>query len=151
MLKINTLIVLLALALAANAQELPENPGLKALMIKLDQAHANAVLKADFAALDSLTHADLTVNSPRGAIVNGKKELFDLIKNGIVKYKTFVRTPERFLFYKDMVIVMGNETVVPAGTAPHAGETVKRRYTDIWMMHDGRWQLQVRHANIVCE
>ena len=47
------------------------------------------------------------------------------------------------------VIVMGEETVHPNGNAPMAGETVKRRYTNIWREIDGKWQ--ARHANVICE
>ena len=46
---------------------------------------------------------------------------------------------------------MGRETIVHAGAAPGAGQTVRRRYTNVWMKHKGRWLLAVRHANVVCQ
>lgn len=49
-----------------------------------------------------------------------------------------------------MVIVMGEETVNPIEGAPFSGETVICRYTNIWREIDGNWQVQARHANIVC-
>jgi ketosteroid isomerase-like protein len=151
MVKTTLLLIVFAFGHLAFSQQLPEDLKLKAHITRLDAAHANAIFKSDFAALDSLTDDGLTVNHPRGGIVNGKKELFDLIRQGTIKYTSFERTPERFLFFTDMVIVMGNETVVPASTAPRAGEKLQRRYSDIWMKHNGKWQLYVRHANNVCQ
>ena len=93
---------------------------------------------------------DITVNHPTNRIVVGKKELFELIKMGTIRYTSFTRTQTKFLFYKDMVVVMGTEIVIPAKAAPNAGKKLKRRYTNIWMKNQqGNWQLVIRHANNV--
>ena len=151
MFKILTLFTILAFGHVSFAQELAENPELKEEIRMLDLAHAQAIFKGDVKALDSLMHDEVTVNHPRGGIVKEKKELFDLIKQGVIGYTVFERRPETFLFFKDMVVVMGDETVVPAATAPNAGKKIKRRYSNIWMNHNGKWQLHIRHANNVCE
>ena len=130
------------------AQE--DTTALKAEIRKLEMAHADAILNGNAAALDTLMDDDITVNHPTNRIVKEKKELLDLIHKGIIRYTSFKRTPELFLFFKDMVVVMGHELVVPAEGAPNAGKNLLRRYTDIWMWRDGRWRLTVRHANNVC-
>jgi len=117
---------------------------------KLELAHADAILHGDAAALDSLMDDDVTVNHPTNRIVKEKKELLDLIQQGVIRYTSFERYPETFLFFKDMVVVMGSETVVPAKGAPNEGKTLQRRYTNVWMKRDGKWRLTVRHANNVC-
>ncbi len=117
---------------------------------KLDLAHAKAIFTGDAAALDSLMDDDITVNHPTNRIVKEKKELLDLIHQGVIRYTFFERYPETFLYFKDMVVVMGHETVVPAKGAPNAGIALQRRYTNIWMKRDGKWRLTVRHANNVC-
>jgi ketosteroid isomerase-like protein len=117
---------------------------------KLELAHAAAIFAGDAVALDNLMDDDITVNHPTNRIVNEKKELLDLIRQGVIRYTSFERFPETFLFFRDMVIVMGNELVVPAKGAPNAGESLKRRYTNVWMNQDGKWRLTVRHANNVC-
>ena len=116
---------------------------------KLDLAHAKAIFAGNAAALDSLMDDDITVNHPTNRIVKEKKELLDLIRKGVIRYTSFERYPETFLFFKDMVVVMGNETVVPAKGAPNEGKKLQRRYTNVWMLRDGRWRLTVRHANNV--
>jgi hypothetical protein len=44
---------------------------------------------------------------------------------------------------------MGAETVRPIGKAPLAGQTVKRRFTNIWSREGGTWRLIARHANVI--
>jgi ketosteroid isomerase-like protein len=50
---------------------------------------------------------------------------------------------------KDQVVIMGEEVVKPRDTAPNAGRTVRRRFTDVWQKEsDGKWRLTIRHATI---
>jgi ketosteroid isomerase-like protein len=144
-------VVLLAAGLpSVLAQDKAPNAALQEQIRQLDMAHAQAILKGDAVALDSLMDDDVTVNHPTNRIVKEKRELLDLIDRGVIRYTAFERRPEKFLFYRDMVVVMGDETVVPAQGAPNAGQTLRRRYTNAWMYRDGRWRLAFRHANNVC-
>lgn len=133
------------------AQNMDENSILKEEIIKLDNAHARAIFTGDALALDSLMNDEVTVNHPTNRIVKEKKELLDLIRQGTIRYTSFERTQEKLLIYKDMVVVMGSEVVIPAPGAPNEGKTLNRRYTNIWMNQQGKWQLFVRHAHNVCE
>ena len=135
---------------SALAQQANQNSLLQLEIKKLDLAHALAIFKGDALALDSLMDDDVTVNHPTNRIVKEKKELLGLIKQGVIRYSSFERTPEKFLFYDSMVVVMGSEVVVPAKGAPNAEKKMQRRYTNIWMKKDGKWRLTVRHANNVC-
>lgn len=141
---------LLFAAAPVQAQQLPANPALEGEIRALDLAHAKAILEGDAKALDRLMADDVTVNHPTNRIVNEKKELLALIGEGVIRYTSFERRPERFLFYKDTVVVMGDETVVPAKGAPNEGKSLRRRYTNTWMLADGQWRLAFRHANNVC-
>lgn len=132
------------------AQQVNNTEKLQAEIKKLDLSHAIAIFKSDALALDSLMDDDITVNHPTNRIVKEKKELLDLINQGVIRYTAFERNPESFLFFNDMVVVMGSEVVVPAPGAPNAGKTLQRRYTNIWVKKNGKWQLSIRHANNVC-
>lgn len=134
----------------ASGQSVKPNAALEQEIRKLDLAHADAILRRDVEKLKSLIAEDATTNHPTNKVVKEREGIFELIRNGTINYASFVREPEAFLFYKDMVVVMGNETIVPAGKAPGAGQTVRRRYTNIWMKRKGKWQLSIRHAHIVC-
>ena len=144
------LLAILPAAPSAFAQDTGPDAALEAEIRALDLAHATAIFQGDAKALELLMDDDVTVNHPTGRIVKEKKELLDLISQGVIRYTAFERTPERFLFFPDMVVVMGSEVVVPAPGAPNAGQRLQRRYTNAWMKRDGRWRLAFRHANNVC-
>lgn len=131
--------------------QLPEDPALKEQIRKLDLAHAEAIFKGDTNTLQELLPDDHTVNHPTNRIVQEKAELLKLIGEGVIRYTRFERRPEKFLFYKELVVVMGDETVVPAPGAPNEGKVLRRRYTNAWMRQDGKWRLAFRHANNVPE
>ncbi|PSR52718.1 hypothetical protein AHMF7605_03845 [Adhaeribacter arboris] len=141
---------LLAILLFSTLGFAQENMALRQEIEKLDLAHAAAILKGDAGALDKLMADEVTVNHPTNRIVNEKKELLQLIQKGVIRYTSFKRFPEKFLFFPNMVVIMGREEVIPAAGAPNAGKQLNRRYTNIWMRKDTTWQLQVRHANNVC-
>jgi hypothetical protein len=144
-------VALLGASSAVTAQQLqvPADPALQEKIRSLDLAHAEAIFKGDKAALEELLPDDHTVNHPTNRIVQEKAELLALVGKGVIRYTRFERRPEKFLFYKDMVVVMGDETVVPAPGAPNAGVVLRRRYTNAWMLQDGKWRLAFRHANNV--
>jgi ketosteroid isomerase-like protein len=153
--KWHCLVLASVLALSCTASfaqqlQLPEDPALKEQIRKLDMAHAEAIFKGDKAALQELLPDDHTVNHPTNRIVQEKTELLKLIDDGVIRYARFERRPEKFLFYRDLVVVMGDETVVPAPGAPNEGKVLRRRYTNAWMQQDGKWRLAFRHANNVC-
>jgi ketosteroid isomerase-like protein len=142
-------VLLAAVGPAASAQQLPDDPALRAQIRALDLAHAQAIFDGDTAALEDLLPDDHTVNHPTNRIVQEKAQLLAMIDSGVIRYTRFERRPEAFLFYPDLVVVMGDETVVPAAGAPGAGQVLRRRYTNGWMHRDGTWRLAFRHANNV--
>lgn len=48
-----------------------------------------------------------------------------------------------------MVLFIGDEMVMPKGSAPMAGKEVRRRFTDVWKIASDRWVLVARQATIV--
>jgi hypothetical protein len=105
--------------MASFAQQLPEDPALREQIRKLDIAHAEAIFEGNKAALQERLPADHTVNHPTNRIVEEKTERLKLIDDGVIRYAGFERRPEGFLFYRDLVVVMGDQTVVPAPGAPN--------------------------------
>jgi ketosteroid isomerase-like protein len=134
----------------ASGQSVKRNDKLEQEIRKLDLAHADAILRRDAEALNQLLAEDVTTNHPTNKVVKEREGIFALIRRGVINYSSFVREPEAFLFHQNMVVVMGHETLVPAGDAPEAGKTIRRRYTNVWMKRKGKWQLAVRHAHIIC-
>ena len=117
---------------------------------KIDLSEADAILRNDAAAAESFYADDIVVNNPRYTITNGKQALMALIKTGNIHYSSFIREIETITFQGETAIVMGKETVKPDGNAPGVGQTILRRYTNIWMKRNSKWLLIARHANIIC-
>jgi ketosteroid isomerase-like protein len=116
---------------------------------KIDKAEAAAVLANDLPAIEKYWAEDFTVNAPNNQILKGKKNAIQLVKDGILDYKSFERTVEAVLVHGDTVIIMGEEKVQPKGKAQFVGQTLRRRITNIWMKRDGQWQLTARQATII--
>ena len=135
---------------SAPGQSVKRNNGLEQEIRKLDLAEAEAIQRSDFAALNKLVAEDFTINSPRNQIVNGREELFTLIRNGITNYASFVREPETVMIHGNTAVVMGSKTVKPTGNAPGAGQIMRRRYTNVWMKRNGKWLLTARQARVIC-
>lgn len=135
----------------ASGQSQKSNAKLEQEIKKLDLAHADAILRRDVEALKNLIAEDAVTNHPTNKIVREREGIFELIRTGVINYSSFERVPETFLFYKDMVVVMGHETLTLAGEDGKAGKTVRRRYTNVWMKQKGKWLLTIRHAHILCE
>jgi hypothetical protein len=113
-----------------------------------EQAQVDALLRNDIAAMKRNWASDYVVNNPLNEVVDASK---GRISSGTRTYSSFVRDIERVLVHEKTVIVMGQETVVPSGTAPDAGKTIVRRFTNIWMMRDGKWLLTARQATVICK
>ncbi len=126
------------------------NETLEQQIRRLDLSEAEAILKKDFRILDELSSNDFTTNSPRNEIVKGKEALKDLIRRGVVDYASFVREIETVLIHGKTVVTMGRETIVMSQNSPQKGQTIKRRFTNVWMKRNGKWLLTARHASIIC-
>jgi len=122
---------------------------LEAEIRKIDRDEATAVLTTDLSTLEKFWADDLTVNGPNNQILKGKTNALELVKSGVIDYLSFDREHEAVLLYGDTAILMGLETVKPKGKSPFAGQTVQRRFTNIWMKQGGRWQLIARQATII--
>jgi uncharacterized protein (TIGR02246 family) len=133
------------------AQDAKKNDALEQTIRKLEQQLVDAVLKSDVAALEKLWAEDFTVNNPQNQISRGRKEVLDRVRAGLLKYSSFTQEIEEVKIFGDTVVVMGLEVVTPVGNHPKAGQTLRRRFTNIWMKRNGQWLLSVRHANVICQ
>jgi hypothetical protein len=107
-----------------------------------------AQIKDDHAAFAALLAKDLVVNNPQNTIsvrgATGQRN-----SSGLISYSSYVRSVEYVGMLGEMVLLMGEERVVPKGDSPMAGKEVRRRFTDVWKMEGGHWVLAARQATIV--
>ena len=128
------------------------NQKTEAVIRKLEKAVVTAILQGDTNALSQLWAPEFLVNNPRNDISVNRSAVMQVQKAGMINYSSFERVIEHIQFQKDIVITMGNETFVSRTDIPgaRAGQTYKRRFTNIWMKKKGRWQQIARHASIIC-
>ena len=115
---------------------------------EMEIVEAEALLQKDIPTLQKVWSSNFMVNAPINMVFIGGQ--IDLVKAGILSYSSFTRNIEQVMVLKDVVITMGGETVVPSGLDPLAGQTINRRYTNIWSKEKGNWVLVARHANDIC-
>jgi len=116
---------------------------------KLEQAEVQAVLTKDTVSLKRLWDKDYIVNNPENKIIVATPNPVDPPVMQKVRL-SFTRDVEKILINGDIAISMGSELVVAVGDGQTPGQTIKRRYTNIWMNKNGSWKLIARHANIIC-
>jgi hypothetical protein len=138
-------------ALAEDARPIDEMSADERTIRSLEAQEATAVLDGDTAALEELMSEQTIVNNPQNGITPNRAGVLDLIKRGLISYSSFHRRIEAVRFNGDIAIVMGLEIVVPKGDAPRAGQTVRRRYTNIWKRSGSTWLSIARHANVIAE
>ncbi len=86
-------------------------------------------------------------NTPNNSVVSAEP-LLQLFASGTFGYAKV----EQYIEYAgshgdDLVVIMGEEIVVPLAGAQNAGQRIRRRFTDIFRREDGEWRHDVRHAN----
>ncbi len=123
----------------------PEEAAIRAL----EERVRLGVLARDTTALREIWAPTFAVNAPVNRVTPSRTGVFGLLTQGLVHYSSYEITIEFLRVDGPIAVVMGAEVVRPTGKAPHAGETVQRRYTHVWRKADGRWLLVARHANII--
>ncbi len=127
--------------------EAATNPRVAAVLRAVDAIDA-AIVAGD---KDGFVHAfadDAVVNSPSNTVAT-KAMAAARYQSGVLTYKYLHRSIEYAAPRRDdEVVLMGEETYEPPAGGPLAGKTVRRRFTDLWRLQDGRWRLSLRQATV---
>ena len=116
----------------------------------LEESERNAMLKHDTVSMKKMWAKDFTVNAPFNRVLLNRQELMDMVNKGAIQFTSFSRNIEQVVVKKNIAVTMGSEEVVFTGNVPDAGQTIKRRFTNIWVKQNGIWKLTFRHANNLC-
>ena len=107
---------------------------------RLDNEAREAFLRGDVATLQRLFSEDFVVTNPFNRVLD-KPQVLEALESGRIKHSVYEREIEVLRLYADTAVVMGRESVVDDG------QTKNRRYTEVWLRREGRWQIVARHAN----
>ena len=147
---ITTLLLLLScVTTCAGAQAPGRDTAAEATVRALDDRERLAALNQDYAALERLWSEHFMVNAPSNQILPNRSAVLDWFRKGMTTRSSFERSIEQVRVDGDIAIVMGAETLTPIGNAPQVGQTVRRRFTNIWKKEGDTWRLWARHANVI--
>jgi hypothetical protein len=119
----------------------------------LEQLVVRGILAADTNMLKQVWAPAFMVNTPRNTIAENRDAVFAIQRGGLIDYRSFERIIEKMEIQDNIVVTMGYETYVPNKNLPEAkaGQTVKRRFTNVWMNKNGQWLQIARHASVICQ
>ena len=88
-------------------------------------------------------------NTPGNVVVTGG-EMLERFQRGTLSYASVEQRIEYAGSHgPDVVVLMGEETVVPGPNAAEAGKRIRRRFTDVFRRENGEWRHDLRHANVI--
>ena len=146
-------IFLIAFSISTISIYAQDNARTEAEIRALEQTGAKAILNGDINTLKQIWAPEFLVNTPRNEITGTRDSILLIQKAGMIDYSIYEKVIERMQFQENIVITMGHETLVSKNDTPaaKAGQVYKRRFTNIWMKKNGKWQLIARHASIICQ
>ncbi|MES2777603.1 MAG: nuclear transport factor 2 family protein [Bacteroidota bacterium] len=146
-------IFLVAFAISTISGYAQDHSKLEAEIRAMEQTGAKAILNGDTNTLKQLWAPEFLVNTPRNEATGTRDSILLIQKAGMIDYSIYEKIIERMQFQKDIVITMGLETIVSKNDRGglKAGQIYKRRFTNIWMKKNGKWQQIARHASIICQ
>ncbi len=112
-----------------------------------EERHRIAFLTNDVSALDAMFADDFLVNSPLNRVID-KGALLGMVRGGALAISSFEQKIESIRRFGDVVTVMGEDRVTYASPSPIAGQTHRRRFTDIWQLRGSDWRFIARQASI---
>ena len=144
------LLLLLLINLGIAPSAFTQNQAIEQEIKQLEKAIRDAIVSYDTLTLFNILAQDHMVNTPTHQIAN-YEQTKGFVRARLIDYSLFETNLEKIQVYDNVVITMGNELLKPIGKALLAGQTVKRRYTHVWMKRKGAWKLVARHAHNINE
>jgi hypothetical protein len=99
-----------------------------------------------------MMHPAFTVNSPEGEVWSRERVLAMWRARGI-GHDRFERIAESVTVVREVGVVKGREIVQPSVDSiagqrrADGGQSVLRRFTNVWIWEGDRWRFLTRHAN----
>jgi ketosteroid isomerase-like protein len=111
-----------------------------------DQERIRAQIAADTSALRRIYADDFLGIGPTGVVRNKAEVIADFTSHALT-YQSITTAEVRVRVYGNTAVETGRSTMV----GQDRGKAVPRenRFTRVWIMTDGRWQLVVNHYSLV--
>lgn len=117
-----------------------------------DAEQMRIIVDGDAKAQQSFMHPNYMVNAPLNRVLV-KSQVVAMLGHGQIGSESFKRSIERTSITGPVGIVMGDEMVTPSPASDlgrrHPGQTLHRRFTNVFLWDDGKWRFLARQASIV--
>lgn len=127
-------------------------PPTEASLRAADAEQMRIIVDEDAKAQEAFMHPNYIINGPSN-VVKRKAELVDMLAHGLMASESFTRKVEGVALTGNVGIVMGSEVVTPSPNSQlgklHPGQTLNRRYTNVFLWEHGKWRFLARQATIV--
>ncbi|MFM1887401.1 MAG: hypothetical protein RL026_2558 [Pseudomonadota bacterium] len=120
----------------------------EAVIRALEQEQAEAAAARDRNRLEALFAPEFRVINPAGGVGTRDELLALLTGSGPAPYASARYVTDTVTVYGDTVLSVGMDLVTP-NQGPGAGQTVRRRVTQVWRRDGAAWRLVLRHANVI--
>jgi|SRR6185312_2430142 len=115
----------------------------------IENKRVEAILNQDLPAFFNFFASGFVATNPMNKIAT-KDEVFEIFRKGLAgNVSSFKADIEKITFVNGIAIVMGLETLQPKGASMHAGKTVSRRFTNVWIKNGDAWKITARQATII--
>jgi len=115
-------------------------------LTQIEDAWAQALLKADLPTLDGILASDYVFTGAEGE-VQTKTQSMDELKNGVLKFTAFAVDDMNVRVFGDTAVVTGRST--EEGIERGKDISGQDRWTDVFVRRDGRWQAIATHSSRV--
>ena len=143
-------VMLFSILIVGQTKSQPVKSKLEATLRKLDLEAALAIQEKDEPRIARFFTKESVTNNPRNGLTLGSAGVIEAARSGVINYHSLDRKIESVQILGNTAILMGSETVVMKASDNGPGESIRRRYTNIWMKTGKNWQIVARHANIIC-
>lgn len=134
---------------AASAADPWDNDPAVQEVLELRRQGIAAMTSVGASAASERYSSTFVANTPGNVVVTGQ-QMLERFSRGTLSYAAV----EQRIDYAgshgpDIVVLMGEEIVVPGPNAADAGKRIHRRFTDVFRKENGEWRHDLRHANVV--
>jgi hypothetical protein len=112
----------------------------------MDQREADAMLRADLSALESIWDEKLIAYSTAN-LYAGKRVLLDYMKKGGLRLKSHTRRTVEIVFDGNEAISIGTENSEMDGAG--AGTPMLCSYMNVWTRRGDGWKLRARYVGLL--
>ncbi|MCU1237150.1 MAG: hypothetical protein JWP63_5117 [Candidatus Solibacter sp.] len=139
--------ILSALCCSGFAQSKERPPaGTEQAVMRIEREMLNAILKGDASANERYLADTYVFTAPDGAVQNKAQAIADL-KSGELKLQSASLDDAKVQVYGDTAVVTYSSN--DKGTYKGKDISGKTRWTDVFVNHNGRWQVVASHGSML--